>query len=90
MTGWSIGGSHLLTDNGNQYRVGPSSFFIRPATEGAGEDHGYSQGETDDTVYISDEEHDVVEECGDSTDTVYFDKDLDQVDQSTCENRISR
>ena len=50
----------------------------------------YSQGETDDTVYISDEEHDVVEECGDSTDTVYFDKDLDQVDQSTCENRISR
>jgi hypothetical protein len=31
-----------------------------------------------------------VDDCGEGTDTVYFDEGLDEVDPITCENRIPR
>jgi len=49
-----------------------------------------SQGATDDTIYVTDGERDVVESCGDGTDTVYLDGGLDQVDQGSCETLIPR
>ncbi|MBA2713700.1 MAG: hypothetical protein H0U55_09140 [Rubrobacteraceae bacterium] len=57
---------------------------------GPGEDFVYSQDETDDTIYVSDGEPDVVDDCGDGTDTVYFDGGLDEVNQTTCENLVPR
>ena len=57
---------------------------------GAGEDRVSSQGATDDTIYVTAGERDVVESCGDGTDTVYLDGGLDQVDQGSCETLIPR
>jgi hypothetical protein len=50
-----------------------------------------SEGDINDTVYILDGERDVVEDCGDGTDTVYFDEGLDKfVDNSGCEKRVPK
>ena len=57
---------------------------------GTGEDRITSQRETDDTIHVSDGERDAVDDCGEGTDTVYFDEGLDEVDPITCENRIPR
>ena len=50
----------------------------------------YSEGETNDTIYVSDGKRDVVDDCGGGTDTVYFDEGLDDVDQTSCENLVPR
>jgi hypothetical protein len=57
---------------------------------GAGEDHVYSQDDANDAIYVSDGERDVVQSCGNGTDTVYFDDGLDKVDKSSCETLVPR
>lgn len=57
---------------------------------GVGEDRITSQRETDDTIHVTDGERDAVDDCGEGTDTVYFDEGLDEVDPGTCEDRIPR
>ena len=50
----------------------------------------YSEGGTNDTIYVSDGERDTVS-CGGGKDTVYFDKGLDKFRlHSGCENRIPK
>jgi Ca2+-binding RTX toxin-like protein len=62
----------------------------RPRTliGGSGYDIFSSDYIGDDTIYAQDGERDKIRTCAGGTDTVYFDKGIDEVNPLTCENRI--
>ena len=87
------GQSRLLGGPGDDRIRGESNTFVagpRVVKGGTGEDYVYSRQQTDDTFYVADGERDTVSDCGDGTDTVYFDEGLDEVDLrgGTCENLV--
>lgn len=61
----------------------------RTITGGTGKDTITSTWNHDDTIYVQDGERDKVRSCAEGTDTVYFDRRLDEVNPTNCENRIT-
>ncbi len=62
----------------------------RTITGGTGNDTISSSDDFDDTIYLQDGERDKVSSCAGGTDTVYFDKRIDDVNPVNCENRITQ
>ncbi len=62
----------------------------RTITGGTGNDTISSSDDLDDTIYLQDGERDKVSSCAGGTDTVYFDRRIDEVDPINCENRITQ
>ena len=60
--------------------------FRRIIVGGPGEDDIRSYVYTSDTIRAADDERDTVN-CGGGTDTIYFDRGLDEVNPLSCENR---
>jgi Ca2+-binding RTX toxin-like protein len=84
---WLYGHNKLFGGAGDDHIDGAYAFGgSRVIRGGQGEDRIRSSGNAADTIYVRDGDRDTVA-CGPEEDTVYFDKGIDSVNPTNCENR---